>query len=60
MTVTLTLFHPNTLARGDLDPVMVGAVLSMLIPPIVKDTLFPALSTHKPVRDCPAPSEDTV
>src|SRR5512134_4163933 len=37
-----------------------GAVLSMLIPPCVSEAVFPALSVHTPVADCPAPSVVTV
>jgi len=42
------------------DAVIVGAVLSMLMPLWVSDAEFPALSVHVPVADCPAPSADTV
>ena len=58
-TVTETLFHPNTLAGGVLDPERFGAVLSMLIPPTVAEAVFPALSAHDAVRDCPGPSVET-
>jgi hypothetical protein len=53
LTVTGTLFHPLMLAPGDLKPVMIGGVLSMLIPLTVVDAVLPALSAHVPVADCP-------
>lgn len=55
VTVTGPLFHPKELGAGDLEPIIVGAVRSMLIPPTVADDVFPALSVQLPVADWPAP-----
>ncbi len=58
LTVTATLFQPLAFAEGDLEPVMVGSVLSMLILETVAEALFPARSVTNPVTDCPKPSLD--
>ncbi len=58
-TVTGPLFHPFTFALGDLEPEVLGGVLSMLIPLTVAEAVFPALSAHVALLDWPAPSEET-
>ena len=59
LTVIVTLFQPFALAGEDLDPVMVGEVLSILIPPTVTETELPALSRQVPVADSPCPSAES-
>ena len=56
LTVTATLFQPLAFAEGDLDPVMVGGVLSILMLETVAEALFPARSVTNPVTDSPRPS----
>ena len=58
-TVTSLLFQPLAFASGLRLPVIIGAVLSMLMPPTVAgEAAFPALSTQSPlfVTDWPPPS----
>jgi len=55
-TVTGLLFHPNELARGLLDAVMMGPVRSMFMLVSVAVAELPALSTHVPVAVWLAPS----
>jgi hypothetical protein len=45
------LFHPLAFAAGERLAVMVGATLSMLIPVIPSDAVFPALSVAVPDAD---------
>ncbi len=52
-TVTLTLFHPNKFAGGDLVPLMTGVVRSTLIPLSVALAALPARSAQEPVTDWP-------
>jgi hypothetical protein len=59
LTVTATLFHPLELAAGDLELVIEGAVLSILIPETVPDPVFPALSVQLALLDWPEPSDET-
>jgi hypothetical protein len=58
LTVTFVLFQPNEFAAGVRLPVILGPVLSMLIPVLVTGSLtFPATSVQVPgPADCPAPS----
>ena len=58
ITVTSRLFQPAALAAGDRGPLIVGFVLSMLMPDTVAVPEFPALSTAVPVACCAAPSVD--
>ncbi len=60
LTVTVLLFQPLALGKGDPAPVMVGGVMSMLILPTVTLDMFPATSVQVPVTDCPEPSPDRV
>ncbi len=60
LTVTWALFHPLLPARGDLELVIMGGVRSILIPPSVVLTEFPARSVQFPVTDWPAPSPRVV
>ncbi len=60
LTVTVTLFQPLVLAPGDLELVIRGAVLSMLIPPTVAEDVLPALSVQLPLADWLEPSEDMI
>ncbi len=53
LTVTVLLFQPLAFAEGDLEPVMVGGVLSMLMLITVAEALFPALSAQIPASDWP-------
>src|SRR2546427_7714354 len=55
-TVTSALFQPKVLGPGVLEPIITGAVLSMLIPPRVVEAELPALSVHVPVAVWPLPS----
>lgn len=58
LAVTSVLFQPKAFAAGERLPVIVGAVLSIWIPPAVAGApVFPALSVHSPDADWPAPSE---
>lgn len=50
-TVTLTLFHPNEFASGDLVPLRTGLVRSTLILVSVVLAGLPARSKHVPVAD---------
>ncbi len=59
-TVTLTLFHPNKFAGGDLVPLMTGLVRSTLILVSVVLAGLPARSKHVPVADWPAASPSVV
>src|SRR6266542_6036556 len=62
-TVTSLLFQPWALASGSRLPLIVGAVLSMLMPPTVAgEAALPALSIQSPllVKDWPLPSPLTV
>ena len=60
VTVTLTLFQPLAFGKGDLELVATGGVLSKLIPEIVAEAEFPALSVQVEVLDCPLPSIVTI
>ena len=51
LTVTLVLFQPLPLAAGLWDAVILGAVLSMLMPPTVAEAVLPALSVAVRVTD---------
>jgi hypothetical protein len=57
--VTLELFQPFAFAAGEREAVIVGAVLSMLIPLTVSFATFPALSMTVPEADWFAPSEES-
>ncbi len=59
LTVIVTLFQPFALGGEDLDPVIVGEVLSILIPPTVTEAELPALSRQDPVADSPCPSAES-
>src|SRR5437764_244763 len=51
-SVTSVLFQPAALGAGDAAPVIVGGVLSMLMPLTVAEAALPALSLAVPVTDC--------
>ena len=59
LTVTGALFQPFPFGGMDLDPVIVGGVLSMFIPLTVAETELPALSVQVEPRDWPEPSVET-
>src|SRR5207245_4921728 len=54
--VTSLLYQPAALGEGVAAPLIVGAVLSMLIPETVVLALLPALSSAVPLADWAAPS----
>src|SRR5438067_1789906 len=56
LTVTSLLFQPAAFAAGEAAPVIVGGVLSMLMPLTVAEAVFPAVSVQLPLADCAAPS----
>jgi hypothetical protein len=60
LTVTAELFQPAAFGATDRDALMLGAVLSMLMPDTVALALLPALSVAVPVTDWFAPSIDSV
>ena len=59
LIVTGELFQPFPFGGMDLDPVIVGGVLSMFIPLTVAETELPALSVQVEPRDWPEPSVET-
>ncbi len=60
LIVTGTLFHPLLLGGDDLDPVILGEVLSMFIPLTEAEAEFPALSTQIADLLWPDPSADMI
>ncbi len=60
LIVTETLFQPFTFGGDDLDPVMLGEVLSMFIPLTEAEAEFPALSTQVADLLWPDPSADMI
>src|SRR6266581_5208469 len=59
VTVTFPLFQPKLSGTGEAEPVTVGAVLSMLMFPILREAVLPALSAQEAVLDWLNPSFET-
>src|SRR5438046_441651 len=60
VTVTSVLFHPFAFGGVDAAAVIVGLVVSMLIPPRVTEPMLPARSVAWPEADRFVPSDESV